>query len=175
LLANNVQFKKVGVQEAPLLLDISKKTFFDAFLHLNNAADMAAYARVNFTIDKIESELGNAHSDFYFAYVDEQLAGYMKLNFADAQTEFQDAMALEIERVYVIASYQGKNIGGQMIAFAVDVARQHHFDYVWLGVWEKNLGAIRFYERHGFNLFGSHEFMLGDDRQIDVLMKLPLT
>ncbi|MEM9391391.1 MAG: GNAT family N-acetyltransferase, partial [Bacteroidota bacterium] len=46
--------------------------------------------------------------------------------------------------------------------------------YIWLGVWEYNTDAIRFYERLGFTPFGQHSFILGSDHQTDILMKKPL-
>ncbi len=116
------------------------------------------------------SELTNPDSEFYFAMNEDDIAGYLKLNFNNAQTEFQDKNALEIERIYVSGEHHGKHIGRQMLDFAVDIAAKQ-FDYVWLGVWEHNHKAIGFYEHHGFEIFSSHEFLLGDDRQTDLLMK----
>ena len=46
--------------------------------------------------------------------------------------------------------------------------------WAWLGVWKQNTGAIRFYERHGYVIFGEHNFQLGDDIQQDYLMKLEI-
>ncbi len=54
------------------------------------------------------------------------------------------------------------------------IARGRKMDYIWLGVWEKNTSAIRFYERKGFVKFGEHPFNMGDELQIDYLMKLTL-
>ena len=36
---------------------------------------------------------------------------------------------------------------------------------IWLGVWEKNLRAIRLYEKWGFKKVGTKEFILGSDLQ----------
>ena len=47
-------------------------------------------------------------------------------------------------------------------------------EYLWLGVWEKNEKAIRFYEKNNFKIFSSHEFKMGDEIQTDFLMKLNL-
>ena len=46
--------------------------------------------------------------------------------------------------------------------------------YIWLGVWEYNHAAQRFYGRNGFVKVGSHQFMVGSDVQIDFLMKKEL-
>jgi ribosomal protein S18 acetylase RimI-like enzyme len=46
--------------------------------------------------------------------------------------------------------------------------------YIWLGVWEHNTAAIRFYERLGFEKFAMHPYYIGKDRQTDWLMKMNL-
>jgi ribosomal protein S18 acetylase RimI-like enzyme len=45
---------------------------------------------------------------------------------------------------------------------------------IWLGVWEKNHNAIGFYTKNGFITFDKHLFLLGDDQQTDLLMKLEI-
>ena len=54
---------------------------------------------------------------------------------------------------------------------AIELSITEKLPFLWLGVWEKNLSAIRFYEKNGFTAFGEHIFMLGTDPQRDVLMK----
>jgi len=104
----------------------------------------------------------------FFAHLN---AGYIKINFNDAQTEYKDKNALEVERIYVSGEHHGKQIGKQLLDFAINTARSKQFAYVWLGVWEHNGKAIGFYKHHGFEPCGSHDFMLGDDKQTDLLMK----
>jgi hypothetical protein len=166
-----ITIKKVEITDCDTLLTYSKKTFYDFFAHLNEPANVDAYFAVAFTQQNMLNQLNNPDSEFYFALYENDIIGYVKLNFNDAQTEFRDKMLLEIERIYVSAEHHGKHIGKQLLDFAVDIARNKQFDYVWLGVWEHNHKAIGFYEHHGFEVFGSHEFLLGDDRQTDVLMR----
>ncbi|MGZ3811202.1 MAG: GNAT family N-acetyltransferase [Mucilaginibacter sp.] len=164
----------VRPSEVDELLSFSKKTFYDAFEHVNNPDDFEAYTSVAFTQAKLLSELENPHSAFYFALIDDVKVGYMKLNYGSAQTEFQDADAVEVERIYVSADQQGKQIGKQMIDFAINKAIHDKLKYIWLGVWEHNHAAQRFYQREGFTRFSSHEFMVGKDKQIDFLMRKEL-
>lgn len=163
--------RKVLPDELEALLNLSKQTFFDAFHHLNNPDDMEAYAAKYFTRAQFALELNNPQSEFYFALLDDEIAGYIKLNYADAQTELQDHQSLEVERIYVSAVHQGKQIGRHLLYFAIQLATSKNFKSVWLGVWEHNDRAIKFYQQHGFTLFGSHDFMLGNDLQKDVLMR----
>ncbi|MDB5015705.1 MAG: paiA 2 [Mucilaginibacter sp.] len=169
-----VTIQRVQLSDADTLLTFSKNTFYEFFAPLNSPANMEAYSIVAFTPQKIQAELNDPDSHFYFAILDNQVIGYLKLNFAGAQTEFQDEKALEVERIYVSGEHHGKYIGKQLLDFAIDTAIKKQFNYIWLGVWEHNSKAIAFYERNGFNLFSSHEFLLGDDRQTDLLMKKEL-
>ena len=156
------------------LLSLSRKTFYDAFEHLNNPADFEAYTSAAFTREKLLAELENSDSQFYFAVIDDESVGYVKLNYRDAQTEFKDADALEVERIYVLASQQGKKIGNQLLDFAIDKAIREDMKYIWLGVWEHNHNAQRFYHRNGFVTFSSHHFWVGNDQQTDILVKKEL-
>jgi ribosomal protein S18 acetylase RimI-like enzyme len=169
--STHITIRKTEMTDAAVLLDFSKITFFDFFGPLNDAANMEAYALEAFTSQKILSELINQDSEFYFATLDEEVVGYLKLNFNNAQTEFQDANAMEIERIYVSRQHHKKQIGKQLLTCAVNTAVIKQLEYIWLGVWEHNQNAISFYRHNGFEVFSSHDFLLGDDLQTDLLMK----
>jgi len=169
-----VTIQKVDPSDVDTLRTLGLKTFYDAFEHHNNPEDFEAYTSVAFTCEKLLSEINNPHSAFYFALIDDEPVGYIKLNYASAQTEFKDSNAVEVERIYVLASQQGKKIGNRMIDFAINKATEDGLQYIWLGVWEHNPNAIRFYERCGFVRFSSHKFMVGKDEQTDILMKKEL-
>jgi ribosomal protein S18 acetylase RimI-like enzyme len=172
--AETVTIQKLTLDDADTLLILSKETFFHFFAHLNKPEDMEAYAAVAFTPQKIQSELSNPNSQFFFAMLDGEITGYIKLNYGAAQTELQDVNAVEIERIYVLAEHHGKKIGHQFIDFTLKEATAQNLQYVWLGVWEHNQKALAFYKKHGFEVFSSHEFMLGSDKQTDLLMKKTL-
>jgi ribosomal protein S18 acetylase RimI-like enzyme len=169
-----ITIQRVQISEADALLAYSRKTFYDFFAHLNDPIHMEAYASVAFTMESMLDQVTNTYSEFYFALYEGDIAGYMKLNFNNAQNEFKDKNALEIERIYVSGEHHGKRIGKKLLDFAINIARDKRFDYVWLGVWEHNYKAIGFYEHNGFKLCGSHEFLLGEDKQTDLLMRKEL-
>lgn len=135
---------------------------------------MAKYLEEGFSTDKLRAELNNPHSAFYFAQRGGRIIGYLKVNSGKAQTELQDGNALEIERIYVLQEFHGQGVGQRLYDQALAIAKQQRVDYVWLGVWEQNPRAIRFYGKNGFTAFGKHVFRLGDDEQTDILIKLDL-
>ena len=166
-----IRIEKVALAEAEQLLAFSKKTFYEFFAHLNDLSNIDAYSSQAFTLQKMQSELANPDSEFYFALINDDIAGYLKLNFNNAQTELQDKKAVEIERIYVSAEHHGKHTGRSLLNFATDIAREKQIEYLWLGVWEHNNKAIGFYKNHGFEVFSRHDFLLGDDVQTDLMMR----
>lgn len=151
---------------------ISEQTFVETFADKNNADDFAAYLKTAFDIKQIQEELSEPQSFFYFAMQAKQILGYLKLNTGAAQTELKTSNSLEIERIYVLQSAKGQKIGKSLLEKSFQVAALQKADFVWLGVWEKNTDAIGFYQKHGFEVFDKHVFMLGKDAQTDLLMRV---
>ena len=88
-----------------------------------------------------------------------------------AQTDINDANSIELERIYIKKEYKGKGLGKKLINFALQLAQEMKKDYVWLGVWEKNVDAISFYTKMKFYEAGRHSFRMGDELQNDLIMK----
>lgn len=173
-MVGDTKIKRCTVQDLQSLIDISRKTFSDTFAHLNDPKHFDPYLAKAFSPEQIKSELENPDTEFYFLYYDQKLAGYLKLNLAPAQSDIKDPESLEIERIYVLDTFQGLGLGKSLFHLALERARALSFRYIWLGVWEQNTKAISFYKAQGFYKFADHPFKLGDDLQSDYLMRLDL-
>lgn len=156
------------------LMEIGEKTFRETFEGENTQEDMENYCRENFGYGKIFSEINDKNSRYFVFEEENQVCGYMKVNFFGSQTEDGYENSLELQRIYVLKSQKGKGIGKKFTQAAIDLARKNDLEYVWLGVWESNYKAIEFYKNKGFEKFGEHLFMLGEDEQVDYLMKLEI-
>lgn len=172
---NNIKIKKATIKDLNQLQKISRQTFFETFASGNTEENMNRYLDEGFSVAKLTTELNDKNAEFYFARLDSNVIGYLKLNFGQSQTELQDDKAVEIERIYVLREFHGKNVGQLLYDKALNVARQKNADFVWLGVWEQNPRAINFYKKNGFVEIDKHIFKLGNDEQIDIMMKLKLT
>ena len=171
---DNIKIIKATQKDTELLLTIGRQTFFEKFTENNSEENMLKYAEEAYTFEKIASEVNNPNSQFYLATINNQTAGYLKINFGEAQTELQDPQALELERIYVLKEFQGQKIGQMLFEKTLELAKKAAINYVWLGVWEENKSAIKFYEKNGLKAFSKHIFMLGDDPQTDIMMKIEL-
>ena len=166
--------RKVGGADLDQLHQIVVDTFVLSFAHLNDPEDFKMYVSQNLSKSQLYKELNNVDSLFYFVLLDEVVTGYLKLNRRAAQTEQYLPNALEIERIYILPQCQGLGIGKLMINKAKEIAIEEQYPILWLGVWEENKAAIRFYKREGFDAFDKHTFLLGSDVQTDLMMKMDI-
>jgi len=165
-----VTITKCNMENVQVLQEISIETFNDTFSNQNSPDNMKVYMDRAFTLKQLESELANRSSQFYFISFDKEVAGYLKVNVDDAQSETMGDDCLEIERIYIRSKFQKKGLGKYLIDQAIEIAREQNKSSIWLGVWEKNDNAIRFYEKLGFVQTGAHSFYMGDEEQLDIIM-----
>jgi len=167
----NIDIEIVPAKNIEQLQQISRQTFYETFAAVNTVENMTRYLEEDLSLEKLIAELSNENSVFWFAKFHGKVIGYLKLNFGASQTDIKDNKALEIERIYVLKEFHGKNIGQMLYEKAMQIALDANVDYIWLGVWEENPRAISFYRKNGFVAFDKHIFRLGDDEQTDIMMK----
>jgi len=165
--------RKGTAADVELLQSVGRKAFADTFSEHNTAADMLIYLDKSYSTEKILAELDDPDGLFLIAFDGDQCAGYARMR-RSQNPDGVSGSAIEIERLYAVSDYIGRQVGRTLMDACLAYAREHKFQTVWLGVWEKNLRAIKFYEKYGFLKFGEHVFMLGLDAQNDWLMKKTL-
>lgn len=167
----NLNFKKCTDEDLDLLIEISIKTFKSAFEAHNDPKDFSEYLKNAFNVSSMQNQLKEKNTEFYIIYENKTLIAYIKLNKGKAQTETFDQPSIELERIYVLPQHIGKGYGRNILKQVLEMTHSQKASFLWLGVWEHNLDAIRFYESHGFVKFDEHPYYLGQDKQTDWLMK----
>lgn len=172
--AMNVEIKRATPTDSATLAGLGAEIFYHTFAAQNTPEDMALYLEETFTEAKLQQEFEEPGVVYYMAYADEQPTGIAKLSRKRTPEVLQQIPCIELERLYVHPNFQGQKIGHKLMELCIDTAREQGSKVLWLGVWENNSGAVRFYERWGFKKFGEHIFQLGTDAQTDWLMRLEL-
>lgn len=165
-----ITIKKCTLEDLRKLQEISYETFDETFKDQNSPENMNAYLERAFNLKQLEQELSHISSQFFFVYVDHEVAGYLKVNINDAQSEEMGDESLEIERIYIKNNFQKHGLGKYLLNQAIEIALECNKKHIWLGVWERNENAIAFYKKMGFVQTGAHSFYMGDEEQIDFIM-----
>jgi len=162
--------RNATISDAELLAAVGAETFHDSFAADNTPEDMAAYLSRSFSPEIQERELADSRSKFIIAEDDGEVAGYGHLKLSRVPQAVDARQPLEIARFYARKAWLGKGIGAHLMAACLPAAGALCCDALWLGVWEKNIRAIRFYRQWGFGVVGEQEFQLGGDLQKDLVM-----
>lgn len=165
-----INITKCTLEDLRKLQEVSYETFNETFKHQNSPENMNAYLERAFNLKQLEKELSNISSQFFFVYFNNEVAGYLKVNTNDAQSEEMGDESLEIERIYIKNKFQKHGLGKYLLNKAMEIAMEHNKKKIWLGVWEKNENAIAFYKKMGFVRTGAHSFYMGDEEQMDIIM-----
>lgn len=167
-MSNNPQIKKANSADVAILCKLGEQTFIETYGHQNTPENLQAYLSKHFSQKQLLSEIQTEGTIFLMVELDEEMVGYAKLRVNKA--EFSDRNALELERIYVKKEFHGKKLGAYLLEQCIEKTKAVGCDLLWLGVWEYNLKALNFYKSWGFEISGTHIFVLGDDEQTDYLM-----
>lgn len=170
----NIEISRIKVTEITEYSKLAGKTFYETFRQTTSGENMRKYLEDSFSKNRLKSELLTFGAHHYFARVEGEIAGYLNVNTGGAQNVFKGDNFTELERLYVLKEFQGTGTGQALLNKAFEIAIGEGTDHIWLGVWENNFRAIRFYIKNGFVHTGEHLFMVGDDRQTDLLMERKL-
>jgi GNAT superfamily N-acetyltransferase len=170
---SEINTRQATIEDAEMLADLSYKTFWDAFHeHPKNAPDdLADYMAKAFNVGQISREISDENSIFLIAEIENEPAGYAKLIVGNIESGITAEKPIELSRLYSKQEFLGKGVGARLMEECFAVAKKLNCDAMWLGVWEFNPRAQRFYEKYGFREVGKHVFQLGADAQTDLLMQ----
>ena len=151
-----VALKKCTLNDLFTLKELSIINYVDTYGQDNTPVNMAKYIDKSFSVEKLSREIINENSGVYFMYIDDMLGGYVKLNKYKAQKDIKNPRSMEIEKIYILKDYQGKDIVEEFIEQVIKVAR--------------NDREISFYERNGFKEIGKHSFKVGEKLETKFIM-----
>jgi ribosomal protein S18 acetylase RimI-like enzyme len=160
--------------DAELIARIGARTFEASFGADNRPEDMERYLSQNFSKVYIAAQLADPSSIFLLAHKEGTAAGYLMLRTGKKPISVTGNKPVELVRLYIEEEITGKGYGSALMNACLEEAKKNGYRTIWLGVWEKNLRAIGFYEKWGFTKVGKKEFVLGSDLQKDHIMARPV-
>jgi ribosomal protein S18 acetylase RimI-like enzyme len=155
--------------DAAALASFAARVFVETFGPANTEENMRAYVEKAFTPQRLLEEISGADSHVFVANNAEMIVGYARLDeHSDGKGE---RPGIELVRLYVDSAYHGRGVADALMEDCLAEARRRAHVSMWLGVWEHNPRAQRFYARFGFERVGEQVFLLDDDRQTDWIME----
>ena len=169
-----ITIRQAGVEDHERLSSLARETFVDSFAADNHPEDMAAYLEKAFSPRIQATELAEPSSRFLIAEAGGKPVGYARLVEASTPPCINAKKPIQLSRLYARKRWIGSGVGGALMTACIVEATRRQCEGIWLGVWGRNARAIRFYNQWGFVQMGTQPFLLGNDRQTDLILWLPL-
>ncbi len=130
---------------------------------------MQVFLEEYYNEQRLLNEINMPGNYFFFAEADGTPVAYLQyMEDYSGFSEIKKWKALELKRLYVLKEYHGKGIAQLLIDHFFNFAQEQHYEVVWLGVWEHNYRAQKFYGKYGFEDSGfTHPFPIGNTPQTD--------
>ncbi len=164
-----INIRRVTLDDITELTVLARQTFYDTFTGTCTESDMQSFLDQHFNETQLGIELKNTKTLCFFAEADGVPVAY--LHFMEDYHHFplmKKWKALELKRIYVLKEYHGKGIAQKLMDHILAYATENNYEVVWLGVWEHNVRAQKFYEKYGFVDSGyTNDFPIGNTPQTD--------
>ncbi len=159
--AGKIEIRRAVAADAKLVSLLGAVTFYEAYFEQDDPADLANYIHESFEPEKIRGEIEDENAAFFIIFLDKHAVGYAKLREGSKPDCLETENSVELQRIYLVERVFGKGIGAILLNHCLETAKQKGFETLWLGVWEENRRALRFYEKHGFRRVGKITFPYG--------------
>lgn len=165
-----IKLRRAVPADAPSLAVLAERTFRDAFGARNSPENVDLHCSRVFGPEIQQREIGDRGLVTTVVEAEGRMIGFSQLRIPSAHPAVVAKRPAEINRFYLLAEWHGRGMADELMRDALATAAREDCDCVWLGVWEHNPKAMAFYRKSGFEVVGTHSFMLGLDRQRDLIM-----
>jgi ribosomal protein S18 acetylase RimI-like enzyme len=171
LMPEEIKIRLATLVDINLLSALGATTFYEAYFEQDNSKNLAAYVIEAFNIQQMKNEIEDINSTFFVAELNGNAVGYAKLREGATTESVENERGIEINRIYILEKVQGKKVGLVLIQKCFETAIERGYEIIWLGVWEENIKAQKFYAKLGFEKVGKLFFEYGDEVGTNFVLK----
>lgn len=159
--------------DATAMTEVVDATFVETFAPLYSTENLARF--LSERTDAIHArELADPAFAVRFAEDAGAIIGFAKLGPPALPFPPTDRAAAELRQLYVYRQHQGTGVARMLMRWAIDTARQRGAAALYLSVFTENPRARAFYARYGFVEVGPYHYMVGDQADEDIILRLDL-
>jgi diamine N-acetyltransferase len=165
-----ISIQKIMAHNVTALSAMARQTFYDTFTGTCPEADMEQFLQQYYNETVIGAEVADDSFQYYFAMVNGEPAGYILFQEGKGDfKELENKKSIELRRLYVVKEFHSKGVAQKLMDYFMGYAHNNKYEAIFLGVWEFNYRAQKFYGKYGFTNSGySHDFPIGSTPQIDL-------
>lgn len=163
--------RRATLADAEALSRIGAETFTETFGHLYPPEDLSAFLEAAYAVDKSRRDLEDPDKAAWLVEADGAVVGHALAGPCDLPHEAVTPACGELKRLYVLNGFQGGGTGSRLLAETLAWLERDGPRRLWIGVWSENFGAQRLYARMGFEKVGEYDFIVGETRDREFILR----
>jgi diamine N-acetyltransferase len=176
---SEVGIRRATPADARTLAEVAAATFALACPPGTTEDNIALFIATSLSVERFEGYLQSPRHRLWLAFEGEYAIGYaMSVHGEPSDPDIRRSVVyrpgVELSKIYVRDTHHGSGVAADLMAHAIDEARESGAASVWLGVNQNNGRANRFYDKQGFELRGTRQFPVGDSLEADYVREKPL-
>ncbi|HMS39275.1 MAG TPA: GNAT family N-acetyltransferase [Pyrinomonadaceae bacterium] len=165
----SLTIRRATISDVQIISALGITTCYEAYFELDPSKDLAEYCVKFFSLEALTAEFEDTSSTFLIAELNCKAIGYAKLREGKKIECLQGKNAIEVQRIYILEKMKGKKLGAKLMEKCFEIAREKNYETLWLGVWDKNIAAQKFYEKIGMKIIGITDFSDGKNEFINLV------
>jgi ribosomal protein S18 acetylase RimI-like enzyme len=171
-MSDQPRFRDANEADADALAALFADVFIETFGHLYAPADLAAFLEGQ-TPPHWAEQLRDDAFAVRIAEDEGGAVGLAKIGPVKLPVDTADG-DVELRQLYVHGRARGSGVAATLMDWTITQARLRGAKNLYLSVYTDNIRAQRFYARYGFVLIGPCVFMVGNQADEDIVMRLSL-
>jgi ribosomal protein S18 acetylase RimI-like enzyme len=155
-----ISIRRATQQDAALLTVLASDTFRESHGHSAIPTDIEDYIRRTYSVDQLREELQNAANIYHLLYTGDTAIGFSKVVLNAPHPAVTLLPVAKLERIYLLEAFHSAGLGKTLFDFNIELVKAAGQRGIWLFTWTENHRAVRFYQRQGFRIIGSHSFAI---------------
>lgn len=143
---------------------LGTQVFLDTYATAGIRPVLAREVLAHFSTGAIAALLAQPRTRFVLAEREGHLVGFVQLAFGAKQALVAAEPAVEVQRLYVQARFNGQGVGKALVGAAAARAAAAGAQALWLTAWVGNAHALAWYRRQGWRELGSTDYVFENER-----------
>lgn len=153
--------RRADLSDAQAVAEIGAQTFVETFAHLYPPEDLKAFLAQAYDVEQARADLADPAKAVWLVEADGQVVGHALAGPCNLPHPEVTPASGELKRFYLLKAWQNGGTGRRLFDEIMTWLERDGPRDLWIGVWSENLGAQRFYARHGFEKVGEYGFAVG--------------
>lgn len=153
-----ISITRATEEDHQAIVNIGKVAVAEAHRDSTTAENLNEYMEKHYNDNAIKEELNDANNIYHIIRYDGNPVGFSKIILNASHPAITAENVTKLDRIYILKEFFGRQLGHALLQFNTGLAKNNNQAGMWLYTWTGNDRAIRFYQKEGFTIIGSHKF-----------------